>query len=140
MDQKNKSITQVLINKVIHKYLLGLVLLEIMVHTPPFQIRLWDYQWLLQPNGISSHSYSSWNASIWQEVGVYTPKPFIHIWQGEDVSLIHMSVIYDSGNGSIRYIAGFEGVELLVIYTIDMQIAVGLRLIREDIIHLKAVQ
>ena len=138
MDQKNKSIIQVLINKDIHRYRLGLALLEIMVNTPPCQTRMWDYQWISQTNGYATHSYPSINSSIWQEVGVPTPKPFIHIWQGEDVSLIHMSVIYDNGNGSIRYIAGFEGVQLQVICMIHTQMLVGLRLIQVEIIHLKA--
>ena len=140
MDQKNKLIIQVLISKDIHKYQLGLALLEIMVITPPCQSRMWDYQWLSQPNGYSSHSYSSVNASIWQEVGVPTPKPFIHIWEGEDVSLIHMSVVYDNGAGSIRYIAGFDGVQLQVIFTIFTHILVGLKLIQVEIIHSRVGQ
>lgn len=108
--------------------------------TPPCQTRLWDYQWLTQANGIASHSYSSWNASIWQEVGVPTPKPFIHFWEGEEVSLIHMSVVYDNGTGSIRYIAGFDGVRLQVIFTIFMHILVGLKLIQVEIIHSRVGQ
>ena len=97
---------------------------------------MWDYQWLTQANGIASHSYSSWNASIWQEVGVPTPKPFLHIWGGEDVSLIHMSDIHDDGYGYIRYIAGFDGVLLRVIFMINMQKADGLKLYLVEIIHL----
>lgn len=111
-----------------------------MVITPPCQSRMWDYQWLPQPNGYASHSYSSVNASIWQEVGVSTPKPFIHIWEGEDVSLIHMSDIHVDGVGGIRYIAGLDGVRLQVIFMIFTQMLVGLRLIQVEIIHLKVAQ
>lgn len=39
-----------------------------------------------------------------------TPKPFLHYWQGEEVSLIHMFTVTGDGSGLIRYIAGFEGV------------------------------
>ena len=88
---------------------------QLLVHrigTPPCQSGLGDYQWLAHPGGHSSHSYSSVNASIWQKVGAPTPKPFIHIWEGEDVSLIHMSDIHVDGVGGIRYIAGLEGVQL----------------------------
>ena len=106
-----------------------------MVITPPCQTRMWDYQWLTQANGIASHSYSSWNASIWQEVGVPTPKPFIHIWEGEDVSLIHMSVVYDNGTGSIRYIAGFDGVRLQVIFMINMPTLDGPKFYQVAILH-----
>ena len=107
-----------------------------MVITPPCQTRMWDYQWISQTNGYATHSYPSINCSIWQEVGVPTPKPFIHFWEGEEVSLIHMSVVYDNGTGSIRYIAGFDGVRLQVIFMINMPKVDGLKLYQVEIIHL----
>ena len=112
---------------------------QFLVHrigTPPCQSGLWDYQWLTHPGGHSSHSYASVNASIWQKVGVPTPKPFVHIWEGEDVSLIHMSDIHGDGSGYIRYIAGFDGVRLQVIFMINMPKADGLKLYQVEIIHL----
>lgn len=116
---------------------------QFLVHrigTPPCQSGLGDYQWLTHPGGHSSHSYSSVNASIWQKVGVPTPKPFIHFWEGEDVSLIHMSVVYDNGNGSIRYIAGFDGVQLQVIESVHTQTLDGLKLIWKDLMNMQAGQ
>ena len=104
--------------------------------TPPCQTRMWDYQWISQTNGYATHSYPSINASIWQEVGVPTPKPFIHIWEGEDVSLIHMSDIHVDGVGGIRSIAGLDGVQLQVIFTMNMPAADGLKLYHLEIIHL----
>jgi len=51
-----------------------------------------------------------------------------------------MSVVYDNGNGSVRYIAGFDGVQLQVIYTTNMQIVAGQKYYQVEIIHLSLGQ